>query len=110
MSNSKRQQDVKMLSCVIIHSLASPHLVERSSGFDQHSLNGSVFVLVFVFHRVSHNMNTGVVLLEVRASFCRSVTELIGGHHSLVQQMLVCLTCSIATWSRAARPPHRLFT
>lgn len=27
-----------------------------------------------------------VVLLKVRAGFCRSVTELIGRHHSLVRQ------------------------
>lgn len=53
-SNRKRRHDAKdVVICVIVPSLASPHLVKWYSGFDQHSLNRSQFVEVFVFHRVN---------------------------------------------------------
>lgn len=48
-SNGKRGRDAEdVVTRVIVPSLASPHLVEWCSGFDQHSLNRSQFV----FHRV----------------------------------------------------------
>lgn len=45
-SNRERGQGgaKDVVICVIVPSLASPHLVEWCSGFDQHSLNGSPFV------------------------------------------------------------------
>lgn len=51
--NRKTSQDAKdVVICVIVSSLAFPHLVKWCSGFNQHSLNRSQFVEVFVFHRV----------------------------------------------------------
>lgn len=44
-SNRQKEKDAKdVFTCVIVHSLASPHFVEWCSGFDQHSLNRSQFV------------------------------------------------------------------
>lgn len=44
-SNGQRGQVASdVVVCVIVPSLASPHLIEWCSGFDQHSLNRSQFV------------------------------------------------------------------
>lgn len=50
LDNRKTSQDAKeFVICVIVPSLAFLHLVKWCSGFNQHSLNRSQFVEVFVF-------------------------------------------------------------